>query len=54
MRKTCGVAVHYRQALLSIRVGRKQTAAAPYCIRNPAEIGRLLETLVALRGSQRA
>ncbi len=36
--------------LLSIRVGRKQTSAAPYYIRNQAEIDRLLETLVALRG----
>ena len=33
--------------LLSIRVGRKRTSAAPYYIRNQAEIDRLLETLVA-------
>ena len=32
--------------LLSIRVGRKRTSAAPYYIRNQAEIDRLLETLV--------
>src|SRR5688572_547727 len=36
--------------LLSIRVGRKRTSAAPYYIRNQAEIDRLLETLVAVRG----
>jgi trehalose 6-phosphate phosphatase len=36
--------------LLSIRVGRKRTSAAPYYIRNQAEIDRLLERLVALRG----
>lgn len=36
--------------LLSIRVGRKHTSAAPYYIRNQAEIDRLLETLVAVRG----
>lgn len=35
--------------LLSIRVGRKRTSAAPYYIRNQEEIDRLLETLVALR-----
>ena len=39
--------------LLSIRVGRKQTSAAPYYIRNQTEIDRLLETLVALRGGRR-
>ena len=39
--------------LLSIRVGRKRTSAAPYYIRNQAEIDRLLETLVALRGGHR-
>ena len=39
--------------LLSIRVGRKRTSAAPYYIRNQAEIDRLLETLVAVRGRQR-
>jgi trehalose 6-phosphate phosphatase len=39
--------------LLSIRVGRKRTSAAPYYIRNQAEIDRLLETLVALRGGRR-
>ena len=39
--------------LLSIRVGRKRTSAAPYYIRNQAEIDRLLETLVSLRGSHR-
>ena len=38
--------------LLSIRVGRKRTSAAPYFIRNQAEIDRLLETLVALRGDR--
>lgn len=37
--------------LLSIRVGRKRTSAAPYYIRNQAEIDRLLQTLVALRGN---
>jgi trehalose 6-phosphate phosphatase len=36
--------------LLSVRVGKKRTSAAPYYIRNQAEIDRLLETLVALRG----
>jgi trehalose 6-phosphate phosphatase len=36
--------------LLSIRVGRKQASAAPYYIRNQAQIDRLLETLVAVRG----
>ena len=35
--------------LLSIRVGRKQTSAAPYYIRNQSEIDRVLETLVAMR-----
>lgn len=35
--------------LLSIRVGRKRASAAPYYLRNQAEIDRLLETLVALR-----
>jgi len=39
--------------LLSIRVGRKRTSAAPYYIRNQAEIDRLLETLVAVRGAHR-
>jgi len=39
--------------LLSIRVGRKRTSAAPYYIRNQAEIDRLLETLVAARGGHR-
>ncbi len=39
--------------LLSIRVGRKRTSAAPYYIRNQAEIDRLLETLVAVRGGHR-
>jgi trehalose 6-phosphate phosphatase len=39
--------------LLSIRVGRKRTSAAPYYIRNQAEIDRLLGTLVALRGGHR-
>ena len=39
--------------LLSIRVGRKRTSAAPYYIRNQAEIDRLLETLVSLRGGLR-
>jgi trehalose 6-phosphate phosphatase len=39
--------------LLSIRVGRKRTSAAPYYIRNQAEIDRLLETLIAARGGQR-
>lgn len=37
--------------LLSIRVGRKRSSAAPYYIRNQAEIDRLLETLIALRGA---
>lgn len=37
--------------LLSIRVGRKRTSAAPYYIRDQAEIDRLLGTLVALRGN---
>jgi trehalose 6-phosphate phosphatase len=36
--------------LLSIRVGRKRTSAASYYIRNQAEIDRLLETLITLRG----
>ena len=39
--------------LLSIRVGRKRTSAAPYYIRNQPEIDRLLETLIAVRGGQR-
>jgi trehalose 6-phosphate phosphatase len=39
--------------LLSIRVGRKRTSAAPYYIRNQAEIDRLLETLVAVREGHR-
>lgn len=39
--------------LLSVRVGRRKTSAAPYYIRNQAEIDRLLETLVALRGGGR-
>jgi trehalose 6-phosphate phosphatase len=39
--------------LLSIRVGHKRTSAASYYIRTQAEIDRLLETLVALRGGQR-
>lgn len=39
--------------LLSIRVGRKRTSAAPYYIRNQAEIDRLLETLVGVRGGHR-
>ena len=39
--------------LLSIRVGRKRTSAAPYYIRNQAEIDRLLEALVAVRGGHR-
>lgn len=38
--------------LLSIRVGRKRTSAAPYYLRNQAEIDRLLGTLVALRGKR--
>ena len=38
--------------LLSIRVGQKRTSAAPYYIRNQAEIDRLLGTLVALRGDR--
>lgn len=37
--------------LLSIRVGQKRTSAAHYYLRNQAEIDRLLETLVALRGA---
>jgi len=36
--------------LLSIRVGRKRGSTAPYYLRNQAEIDRLLETLVAVRG----
>jgi len=39
--------------LLSIRVGHKRTSAAPYYIRNQAEIDRVLETLVAARGRHR-
>ena len=39
--------------LLSIRVGQKRTSAAPYFIRNQAEIDRVLETLVAVRGGHR-
>ena len=39
--------------LLSIRVGRKQTSAAPYYIRNQAEIDRILEALIAVRGGDR-
>jgi trehalose 6-phosphate phosphatase len=35
--------------LLAIRVGRKRTSAAPYYIRNQAEIDRLLRTLVTIR-----
>ena len=38
--------------LLSIRVGRMRASAAPYYIRNQAEIDRLLRTLVALRGDR--
>lgn len=39
--------------LLSIRVGQKRSSAASYYIRNQAEIDRLLETLIALRGGRR-
>jgi trehalose 6-phosphate phosphatase len=39
--------------LLSVRVGRRKASAAPYYIRNQAEIDRLLATLVALRGGGR-
>ena len=39
--------------LLSIRVGRKRTSAAPYYIRNQAEVDRVLETLIAVRGGHR-
>jgi trehalose 6-phosphate phosphatase len=39
--------------LLSIRVGQKRSSAASYYIRNRAEIDRLLETLIALRGDRR-
>ena len=39
-----------RPWLLSIRVGRKPSSAARYYLRDQAEIDRLLETLVALRG----
>jgi trehalose 6-phosphate phosphatase len=39
--------------LLSIRVGLKRSSAAPYYIRNQAEIDRLIETLIVLRGSRR-
>ena len=35
--------------LLSIRVGRKRTSAAPYYIRNQIEIDKLLQALIALR-----
>jgi trehalose 6-phosphate phosphatase len=35
--------------LLSIRIGRKQTSAARYYIRDQSEIDRLLGTLVAIR-----
>jgi trehalose 6-phosphate phosphatase len=38
--------------LLSIRVGRKRASAAPYYIRDQAQIDRLLEALVALRGDR--
>jgi trehalose 6-phosphate phosphatase len=38
--------------LLSIRVGRRRSSAAPYYIRSQAEIDRLLETLIALRGGR--
>jgi trehalose 6-phosphate phosphatase len=38
--------------LLSIRVGRKRTSAAPYYIRNQTEIDRILRALVAARGAQ--
>jgi trehalose 6-phosphate phosphatase len=38
--------------LLSIRVGRRRASAAPYYIRNQAEIDRVLETLIALRGDR--
>ncbi len=38
--------------LLSIRVGQKRRSAAPYYIRNQAEIDRLLETLIGLRGGR--
>lgn len=38
--------------LLLVRVGRSRTSAAPYYIRNQAEIDRLLGTLVALRGDR--
>jgi trehalose 6-phosphate phosphatase len=39
---------------LSIRVGRKQTSAAQYYLRNQGEIDRLLEALVSLRETDRA
>jgi trehalose 6-phosphate phosphatase len=39
--------------LLSIRVGRKRTSAAPFYLRNQGEIDRLLGTLVALRANRR-
>jgi trehalose 6-phosphate phosphatase len=39
--------------LLSIRVGQKRTSAAPYYLRNQAEIDRLIETLVVVRGGHR-
>ena len=38
--------------LLSIRVGRRRASAAPYYLRNQAEMDRLLGTLVALRGDR--
>jgi hypothetical protein len=39
--------------LLSVRVGRKRTSAAPYYIRSQAEIDALLRRLIALRGGDR-
>jgi trehalose 6-phosphate phosphatase len=38
--------------LLSIRVGRKQSSAASYYLRNQTQIDRLLEALVAQRGGR--
>jgi len=38
-------------ACLSIRVGRKQTSAASYYLRNQGEIDRLIGTLITLRES---
>jgi trehalose 6-phosphate phosphatase len=39
--------------LLSIRVGLKRSSAAPYYIRSQAEIDKILQALVAVRGGHR-